>query len=141
MTPNTSTTNGQSTAIERAKPPRKPAKRKAAARRGAKRSSGNRRSAESGYSATASRLMSRGMQVAGDAYGWAAEGAGRALPLAASRMPDQRSMQRMIDERPYVLGAIGLGIGAMIGMMLPSRMMSIPGITQKRPAGRRSRKR
>jgi hypothetical protein len=35
-------------------------------------------------------------------------------------MPDQRMVQRLVDERPYMLGALGLGIGAMIGLMLPS---------------------
>jgi hypothetical protein len=30
-------------------------------------------------------------------------------------MPDQRMVQKLADERPYMLGAIGLGIGAMIG--------------------------
>jgi hypothetical protein len=29
-------------------------------------------------------------------------------------------VQRLVDERPYMLGALGLGIGAMIGLMLPS---------------------
>jgi hypothetical protein len=42
------------------------------------------------------------------------------MPLARSAIPDQRLVQRLVDERPYMLGAIGLGIGAMIGMMLPN---------------------
>jgi hypothetical protein len=47
------------------------------------------------------------------------ETASRAMPLARS-MPDQRMVQRLADERPYMLGALGLGLGALIGMMLPS---------------------
>ena len=42
------------------------------------------------------------------------------MPLASRSMPDQRMVQRLVDERPYMLGALGLGIGAMIGLMLPS---------------------
>ena len=76
--------------------------------------------ASSGYAGAATRLLSRGKRAAGNAYEWAAEGAGRALPLAARRMPDQRMVQKLADERPYMLGALGLGIGAMIGLMLPS---------------------
>lgn len=64
--------------------------------------------------------MSRGRRAASSAYDWAAEGASRAMPLARNSMPDQRLVQRLVDERPYMLGAIGLGIGAMIGLMLPS---------------------
>ena len=42
------------------------------------------------------------------------------MPLAIRSRPDQRMVQRLVDERPYMLGALGLGIGAMIGLMLPS---------------------
>lgn len=34
-------------------------------------------------------------------------------------------MQRLVDERPYMLGAIGLGIGAIIGLMLPGTISSM----------------
>jgi len=69
---------------------------------------------------------------------WASEGASRALPLAARRMPDQRMVQKLVDERPYMLGAIGLGIGAMIGLMLPSPLSSTSGNTSSgsRSSGR-----
>jgi hypothetical protein len=66
------------------------------------------------------RLLSKGRKAAGNAYEWAAEGASRALPLASRSLPDQRTVQRLVDERPYMLGALGLGLGAMIGLMLPS---------------------
>lgn len=123
MTPNNTTTtpatNGHSTE-----------RNKAAARgsKGRKRSAGgeSRRSqgeSSGSYSATASRLMSQGKQALGDAYGWASEGAGRAFPRASDFVPDRRALRNLLEERPLVLGAIGLGLGAMIGMMLPSRFM------------------
>jgi hypothetical protein len=36
-------------------------------------------------------------------------------------------VQRLVDDRPYMLGAIGLGIGAMIGLMLPVTISSLTG--------------
>lgn len=69
----------------------------------------------------ASRLLSRGRRAAGGAYEWAAEAGSRAMPLA-SHLPDQRMVQRFVDQRPYMLGALGLGIGAMIGLMLPGAL-------------------
>jgi hypothetical protein len=84
------------------------------------RSSSRKSGSGSGSRGFASRFLSSGRKAAGNAYEWAAEGASRAVPLASRAMPDQRMVQRLVDERPYMLGAIGLGIGAMIGLMLPS---------------------
>ena len=53
-------------------------------------------------------------------------------------MPDQRMVQRLVDERPYMLGALGLGIGAMIGLMLPSPFSSTGG-SSSRSSGRSRR--
>ncbi len=130
MTPNTSTaTNGQAPLSDRSKATRgrKPVKRKAnAASRPAARSAAKRkaksRPAAAGYSDTASRLMSRGKQAIGGAYVWAADGAGRALPRAARHLPDQKTLQGVLEDRPFLLGVIGLGVGAMIGMMLPGHL-------------------
>ncbi len=139
MTPNTTTaTNGQTPSTDRIKPARsrKPAKRKTAAR--SRRST--KRQASASYSDTASRLMSQSKQALGTAYGWATDNAGRALPRAARYVPDQRTLQNLVEERPLVLGAIGLGLGAMIGMLLPSRLMGGRS-PARRPARRTARKR
>ncbi|MCA3575361.1 MAG: hypothetical protein IOC86_15695 [Aestuariivirga sp.] len=53
-------------------------------------------------------------------------------------MPDQRMVQRLVDQRPYMLGALGLGIGAMIGLMLPSPLFSHSGASTR--GGSRSRR-
>jgi hypothetical protein len=60
------------------------------------------------------------------------------MPLASRSMPDQRMVQRFVDERPYMLGALGLGIGAMIGLMLPSPLASRSGSSSR--SGSRSRR-
>jgi hypothetical protein len=78
--------------------------------------------------------MSRGKQAIGGAYEWAADGAGRALPRAARHLPDQRTLQSVFEDRPILLGVIGLGVGAMIGMMLPRHRMG----DYSPPAKRRS---
>ena len=59
------------------------------------------------------------------------------MPLASRSMPDQRMVQRLVDERPYMLGALGLGIGAMIGLMLPSPLSGMGGTSQGRGRSRR----
>lgn len=97
----------------------------------------SRSGSTSSSSGIASRFLSRGRKAAGDAYEWAAEGASRAIPLASRSMPDQRMVQRLVDERPYMLGALGLGIGAMIGLMLPSPL-SMGGSSSR--SGGRSRR-
>ena len=142
MTANTTpATNGLEPSPDKTKPAQGPKqlKRKAVSPRVTKQAATST-AADGGYSAAASRLLSQGRKAAGGVYEWAAEGAGRALPLAARHMPDQRTVQRLADERPYVLGAIGLGIGAMIGLMLPARLMGAAP-APARPAKRASRKR
>jgi hypothetical protein len=98
--------------------------------RSSSRTSTSRKSA-GGSSGLTSRLLSRSRRAAGNAYEWAAEGASRAIPLASRNMPDQRTVQRLVDQRPYMLGALGLGIGAMIGMMLPSPFSSMGGSSSR----------
>ena len=141
--------NGNAPSLGKTTPTRgrKPAKRKATAAshpaaRGAAKRQAKGHPAAGRYSKTASRLMSRGKRAIGGAYEWAADGAGRALPRAASHLPDQRALQSMFEDRPMLLGVIGLGVGAMIGMMLPRHQMggySSPARGQGR--GRASRKR
>ena len=107
--------------------------------RGRARKAGSRssRSSSGNSSGIASRLLLRSRRAAGSAYEWAAEGASRAMPLASRSMPDQRMVQRLVDERPYMLGALGLGIGAMIGLMLPSPLSGMGGTSQGRGRSRR----
>ncbi len=78
-----------------------------------------------GYSDSAARLIARGKEAFGDAYAWAGE-AGSALPKATrDHLPDQKSLKTMIDERPLIIGAVGLGIGVALGSMLPT--IRLPG--------------
>jgi hypothetical protein len=123
MTPNntpTTATNGQ-TSSERNKTGRSS---KAGGRgQGGGRGMGADQGESSGrYGGAASRLMSQGRQALGGAYGWASE-AGRSFPRASEYVPDRSTLRNLFEERPLVIGAIGLGLGAVIGMMMPSRLM------------------
>jgi hypothetical protein len=44
------------------------------------------------------------------------------LPRSARDLglPDQKSLKAMIDDRPLIIGAVGLGIGVALGSMLPT---------------------
>ena len=97
-----------------------------------------------GYGDSAARLIARGRSMLGDAYTWAGE-AGSALPRTARQLnlPDQKSLRTLIDEKPLILGAVGLGIGVVLGAMLPSvRRVGnfVSGQNGKRPAARKSRR-
>jgi len=74
-----------------------------------------------GYSASAARLIARGKSAFGDAYSWAGE-AGSSIPRTTRNLglPNQKSLQALIDDKPLIIGAVGLGIGVALGSMLPS---------------------
>jgi hypothetical protein len=120
----------------------KPASRKAATSakrlsRAAKRPL-REQSRFAGYSDSAARLISRGKTAFGDAYAWAGE-ASNALPRTTRDLglPDQKSLKAMIDDKPLIIGAVGLGIGVALGSMLPSVGLSGKG---KRAPERPSRR-
>ncbi len=73
------------------------------------------------YGEFAARFLGRAKSAIGDAYGWAGD-ATSALPntMRAMSLPSQRTMRNLIEEKPLVLGALGLGIGVALGAMLPS---------------------
>ena len=104
----------------------KPASRKlAASAKRASRTATKRlskgQSTFAGYSDSAARLIARGKAAFGDAYAWAGE-AGSALPKATrDHLPDQKSLKTMIDERPLIIGAVGLGIGVGVGVLFAPR--------------------
>jgi hypothetical protein len=92
-----------------------------------------------GYSDSASRLIARGKAAFGDAYAWAGE-ASQSLPRSTRDLglPDQKSLKAMIDDRPLIIGAVGLGIGVALGSMLPT----VSGVTRRaKPAVSRAARR
>ncbi len=81
----------------------------------------------SGYSDSAQRFLKHGKSTFGEAYSWAGK-TGKSLPDGVRNLglPDQKSVQTFMSDRPLILGAVGLGIGVVLGAMLPSM-----GTTQK----------
>jgi hypothetical protein len=96
----------------------KSAKKSASA---AKRGPSQARPTFGGYSDSAARLIARGKSAFGDAYAWAGE-VGGTLPKTARQMSlaNSNSLKNAIEDKPLILGAAGLGIGVIIGSMLPS---------------------
>jgi hypothetical protein len=85
------------------------------------------------------KLLGKGRSVLGSAYNWADE-TSRSLPRTARNihmpsMPSTRSMENMIKDKPLMMGAVGLGIGVLLGAMLPS-YRSVTG-SSSRSSGRR----
>jgi hypothetical protein len=92
----------------------------------------------SGYGDTAARFIGRAKSAFGDAYTWVGE-TGNALPKTARRigLPNQQSMQEFIDEKPLIMGAVGLGVGIALGAMLPRTRA----VATARPSARKSARR
>ena len=63
-------------------------------------------------------VLHKGRQAMSDAYHWAGERTSH-LPDMRSQLHRVRSVQTIINENPVVLGAIGLGIGVLLGALLP----------------------
>jgi hypothetical protein len=104
----------------------KPASRKSAASdkrtsRAATKRPLHEKSTFAGYSDSASRLIARGKTAFNDAYAWAGEKSS-ALPRTRSDLglPDRKSLKAMIDDKPLIIGAVGLGIGVALGSILPT---------------------
>src|SRR6266540_4902240 len=71
-------------------------------------------------SGSASGLTRRGKRLVEDAQSWA-ENARGALPRLARNMhlPSPPSFETFTEANPVILGAVGLGIGVIIGALLP----------------------
>lgn len=79
-----------------------------------------------GYSDQANRFFKRGKAALDDTYAWAGE--------TGKSLPDHKSVETFVSDRPLIIGAVGLGIGVVLGAMLPSM-----GATQ-RPAAKSIRR-
>jgi hypothetical protein len=132
MTPTADTqVNGGAGAPKSAKPGQAQAKAKKRSAAPAKRRASRSSRRPSTLVGKAADFIAQSREPVGNAYQWASKAASRALPEAARRLPSQSKIQSIMEERPLVLGAIGLGIGALIGVMLPNALAS------GKPAARR----
>ena len=79
-----------------------------------------------GYSKQAREFLDRGKTALHAASDWAGATA-KHLPDTARKLnlPDQKAAMEFAEQRPLVVGAVGLGIGLVVGALLP-RMHSAP---------------
>jgi hypothetical protein len=97
-------------------------------------------------STSTTKLLNQGKQAFTGAYDQAVS-AGRSLrsSIGSSRWPSvvdrRKSITSMIEENPLVMGAVGLGIGMVLGAMMPSvdmRSMAMGGRGNQKIVQRRS---
>src|SRR5439155_21307341 len=76
------------------------------------------------YGGAATDLARRGKRLVGDAYGWVDE-ARNAVPRLTKGMhlPSPRALESFAESNPILLRAVGLGIGVVIGALLPRDAM------------------
>ena len=112
---------------------------KKASRTAVKRTLREQRSTLSGYSDNAVRFIGRAKSALGDAYTWVGE-TGSALPKRARQvgLPNQQSIQAFIDEKPLIVGAVGLGLGVALGAMIPLSHSAAPTKRPMRKSPRRT---
>ena len=79
-----------------------------------------------GYSQQAQEFLDRGKTALHAASDWAGATV-KHLPDTARKLnlPDQKAAMEFAEQRPLVVGAVGLGIGLVVGALLP-RMHSAP---------------
>ena len=111
---------------------------KKASRTAVKRSRREQQSALSGYSDNAARFIGRARAALGKAYTWVGE-TGSALPKNARQigLPTQKSSQALIDGKPLIVGAVGLGLGIALGAAAALSHSAAP---TKRPMKKSSRR-
>jgi hypothetical protein len=93
-------------------------------KRATKRSGGRTRRAAPARTRTSGRkasgLLRRGKHLVDEAQGWIGEARGM-VPRIAERvhLPSGRRIESFAEHNPVLLGAVGLGIGVIIGALLP----------------------
>ena len=73
-----------------------------------------------GYSEQAQDFFDRGKKALHLASNWAGATA-KHLPETARKLnlPDQKAAMDFVEQRPLVVGAVGLGLGLVVGALLP----------------------
>ena len=123
-TQNDTETTTAATSRKRKSAPRKRAPKRRSGRTSRTRTrSASVRSRTRGYEGATTDLIRRGQRLAGDAQSWM-ESARGAVPRLTRNMhlptlPSPPSLETFTEASPVILGAVGLGIGMIIGALLP----------------------
>jgi hypothetical protein len=116
--------------------PSAPTNRKSARKTRARKVAKRRRRSSAEVQGRAEQLFRQGKRVVNKAYDWAGD-AGRAVPRLTKqlRLPQRSDLDDLTN--PLVVGAIGLGIGVVLGTLMPQMITS----SQMLPrGGKRSRR-
>jgi hypothetical protein len=126
------TTGGAAEATKRRSP-----SRKAKSRKGKKR----RRSSVRNLQTSADQVLGQGKRVMNRAYDWA-EDARRAVPRLAKdlRLPRSSDFDVLSEANPLLIGAVGLGIGIVLGTLMPHRFSSSSGSVSRRRSAKTPRR-
>ena len=110
------------------------------------RRSGTRSRASASRTSPTDRMLRQGRSVVNRAYSFAEE-ARRAMPRMPRmprvdlRMPRRSDFDALTDANPLVIGAIGLGLGVVLGTLMPQRVSSrlgeLAGKSARSPSSRR----
>jgi hypothetical protein len=122
--------------IKSAKRKASPARKRTS--RAAAKAANDTRSTMAGFSDQAQRLMKRGKTAFSDASSWASDTA-HELPKTVRKLnvPDQKSVQSFMSEQPLIVGAVGLGLGVVLGAMMPSRTVVTKPTSARKPSRRK----
>lgn len=125
----TTTETKKTPARKRTSGRRKPSARAAASRQ-------HNAASTEGYGDTANRLMEKSQHALTSIYGWAGD-KGRQIPRAISRTHLPGMRQSFAEDRSIILGAVGVGIGVLIGAMLPPMGLGSHGGGRNKASGAR----
>ncbi|CAN5502008.1 hypothetical protein BH10PSE7_BH10PSE7_42700 [soil metagenome] len=122
----------------KAKRPRKPGRAKANAMKM------DEPAADEGLRGRASRVINKGARVINKGTRALSDAASSARDYASDiHIPGRRSLESIVDTNPLILGAIGLGLGVVIGTLLPRHPMDsgmqAMGLSSATPHSRQSR--
>jgi hypothetical protein len=91
---------------------------KAAARR---RSAGRRRSANANLRSSSDQALRQGRRAIVRAYDWAGEATHMVPRFRDLRLPRRSDFGAITEANPYLLGAVGLGLGIILASLMPNR--------------------
>jgi predicted lysophospholipase L1 biosynthesis ABC-type transport system permease subunit len=101
-----------------------------------------RRAASRNLQGSADRVLRQGKRAIDKAYSWAGD-ARSAVPRLARdlRLPRRSDFDVLTEANPMVMGAIGLGLGVVLGSLMPQKLASSRRAGTSQPGTRKSSRR
>jgi hypothetical protein len=119
------------------KPRRKRAQRSKVRSR---RSTTARRSRNANLRSQNDQVLRQGRRVIDRAYDWAGEATSAMPRFRDLRLPRRSDLSAITEANPLLLGAVGLGLGIVLGSLMPSRFSARSASRLSQPTGRGGRR-